>query len=412
MSRRAVVTGLGAVTPIGIGVEAYWAAARAGTNGIKPISRFDPSKYATQLAGEVDGFNARDYIDQRLIVQTDRWTWMDLATTKMALEDSGFDPKTEDPYKMSVVTASSSGGNEFGQKEIQSLWGKGPIFVGAYQSIAWFYAASSGQIAIRHGLKGASGVICAEQSGGLTALWQARKNIGRGIEVVVAGGGEAPIGPYALTCQLQNGRLSATNDPATAYQPFGVDASGYVPGEGSAMLLVEDLEHARARGVGKFYGEIAGHGATHDGYHWADLAPDGRQYARAMSLALQSAGIGPEDVDVIFADGLGTPDGDQLEAQAIHAVFGDRAGKVPVTVPKTMVGRLYAGGAALDTLTALLAMRDGVIPPTINVAQPASGLDLNLVTAAQPAQISTALIAARGFGGFNSALVVRRFDGE
>jgi minimal PKS chain-length factor (CLF/KS beta) len=175
------------------------------------------------------------------------------------------------------------------------------------------------------------------------------------------------------------------------------------------MLLVEDLEHARARGVTQFYGEIAGHGATHDGYHWADLAPDGRQYARAMSLALQSAGIGPEDVDVVFADGLGTPEGDKIEAQAIHAVFGDRAGQVPVTVPKTMVGRLYAGGAALDALTALLAMRDGVIPPTINVNEPAPGIDLNLVTEARPAQINTALIAARGFGGFNSALVVRRF---
>lgn len=408
MTRRAVVTGIGVVAPNGIGAAAYWEATRAGRSGIGRITRFDPAKYATQLAGEVDDFQARDYIDQRLIVQTDRWTWMDLATTKMALEDAGVDPKAEDPYKMSVVTASSSGGNEFGQKEIQSLWGKGPIFVGAYQSIAWFYAASSGQIAIKHGLKGASGVIVAEGAGGLDALWQARKNIRRGTEVVVAGGGEAPIGPYAITCQMQNGRLSARHDPAVAYRPFDADANGYVPGEGSAMLLVEDLEHARARGVTRIYGEIVGHGATHDGHHWGDLAPDGKQFARAMSVALASAGIGPEAVDVIFADGAGTPEGDAIEAGAIRQVFGDA--RVPVTVPKSMVGRLYAGGAALDAATALLAMRDGVIPPTINLDQPAAGADLDFVAgAARPAEINTVLINARGYGGFNSALVLRKF---
>ena len=411
MTRRAVVTGIGVVAPTGIGAEAHWEATTAGRSAIRRITRFDASRYATQLAGEVEGFKAEDFVEPRLIVQTDRWTWMDLASTKMALQDSGFDPTTADPYGMSVVTASSSGGNEFGQKEIQNLWGKGPIFVGAYQSIAWFYAASTGQISIKFGMKGPNGVIVTEGAGGLDAVWQARRTIRRGADVAVGGGSEAPIGPYALVCQMQNGRLSTRTEPATAYRPFDADANGYLPGEGGAIMLIEELEHARARGA-RIYGEIAGHGATHDGHHHSELPPDGRQFARAMSLALQSAGIRPADVDVIFADGSGTRQGDALEAEAIWTVFGDHAARVPVTVPKSMTGRLYGGGGALDTATALLAIRDGVVPPIVNLAEPAPGCDLNFVAGtAREAKVDTVLLAARGFGGFNSALVLRRYAG-
>jgi minimal PKS chain-length factor (CLF/KS beta) len=410
MTRRAVVTGIGVVAPTGVGAEAHWEATKAGRGAIRRITRFDPSQYATQLAGEVDGFKPEEFIEPRLMVQTDRWTWMDLASTKMALEDSGFDPATADPYAMSVVTASSSGGNEFGQKEIQNLWGKGPIFVGAYQSIAWFYAASTGQISIRHGMKGPNGVIVTEGAGGLDALWQARRTIRRGVDVVVGGGSEAPIGPYALVCQMSNGRLSTRTDPATAYRPFDVDANGYLPGEGGAILLVEELEHARARRA-RIYGEIAGHGATHDGHHHSELPPDARQFARAMSLAIQSAGIGLAEVDVVFADAAGTRQGDALEAEAIRTVFGDHTGRVPVTAPKSMTGRLYSGGGSLDAATALLAMRDGVVPPIVNLEQPAPGCELNFVIgAAREAKVDTVLVAARGFGGFNSALVLRRFS--
>jgi 3-oxoacyl-(acyl-carrier-protein) synthase len=411
MTRRAVVTGIGVVAPTGIGAEAHWNAVKAGRSGIRRITRFDPSRYATQLAGEVDGFEAEEFIEQRLIVQTDRWTWMDLAATKLALDDAGFDPASTDPYGMSVVTASASGGNEFGQREIQNLWGKGPLFVGAYQSIAWFYAASTGQISIRHGMKGPNGVVVAEAAGGLDALWEGRRTIRRGAEVVVNGGSDAPITPYALVCQMQSGRLSARTDPATAYRPFDADATGNVPGEGGAILLLEELEHALTRGA-HIYGEIAGHGATHDGHHPSDFPPDARQLARAMSLALDSAGVEPGEVDVVFADAVGTPQGDALEAEAIRTVFGERAATVPVTAPQTMTGRLAAGGGPLDAATALLAMRDGLIPPLVGVTEPAPGHGLNVVTGeARPARIETALIAARGYGGFNSALVLRRYSG-
>jgi len=242
MSRRAVITGIGVVAPNGVGTETYWSATRNGKNAVRRITSFDPSPYPTQLAGEVQGFKPEDHIDGRLIVQTDRWTWLALAAADMALKDAALDPRKAEPYHMSVITASSSGGNEFGQKEIGNLWGKGVLFVGAYQSIAWFYAATTGQIAIKWGMKGPCGVVLSEGAGGLEALAHSWRNIRRGVDVVVSGGTEAPLCPYALVCQLQNGLMSREKDPALAYRPFDAKANGYVPGEGGAILIVEEFE--------------------------------------------------------------------------------------------------------------------------------------------------------------------------
>jgi minimal PKS chain-length factor (CLF/KS beta) len=407
-SRRALITGVGVVAPNGIGTEAWWQATTSGSSGIAKIDRFEPSKYATQLAGQVDGFSAGDWIERRLQVQTDRWTHMALAATQMALEDAKFEPSRFDPMSTSAITASSSGGNEFGQKEIQALWGRGPRFVGAYQSIAWFYAATTGQISIKHGLKGPCGVVIAEGAGGLEALAHSRRTIRRGVDTVVSGGLEAPIGPYALTCQLGNGYMSRAADPEDAYRPFDKRANGYVPGEGGAILIVESADRAQQRGAPQVYAEIAGYGASNDAYHWGRPAPDGVQFARAMTVALADAGVSADDVDAVFADAFGVPEYDAAEVTAIKKALGKRAGEVPVTAPKTMVGRLYAGGASLDVAAAVLAMRNGVIPPTINLDQPADGADLEFVTAAREAQLQTVLVLARGYGGFNAALVLRR----
>ena len=257
----------------------------------------------------------------------------------------------------------------------------------------------------------ASGVVLAEGAGGLEALAHARRAIRRGIETVVSGGLEAPIGPYALACQLRNGRLSLAEKPEDAYRPFDARANGYVMGEGGAIILAENLARARERGA-PLYGELAGYGATNDAYHYGKPAPDGRQFLRAMKLALDDAGVGPEDVDAVFADAAGLPEDDAIEVAAIREVLGKRAAEVPVTAPKSMVGRLYAGGASLDVAAALLAMRDGVIPPTVNLDEPADGSDLDFVTgSAREAKVDTVLINARGYGGFNAALVLRRVDG-
>jgi minimal PKS chain-length factor (CLF/KS beta) len=409
-SRRAVITGVGVVAPNGVGTDSWWRATTAGTSGIGTIKRFDASKYGSQLAGEVDDFNVDDWIDRRLQVQTDRWTHMALAATQMALEDADFDPSQFDEMSTSAITASSSGGNEFGQKEIQALWGKGPKFVGAYQSIAWFYAATTGQISIKHRLKGPCGVVIAEGAGGLEALAHSRRTIRRGVDSVVSGGLEAPIGPYALTCQLGNGYLSRASDPKDAYRPFDSRANGYVPGEGGAILIVESTDRAEQRGAPRVYAQIAGYGATNDAYHWGRPAPDGVQLARAITVALQDAAATADDVDAVFADAFGVPEYDAAEVTAIKKALGKCADVVPVTAPKTMVGRLYAGGASLDVAAAVLAMRDGVIPPTINIDEPAEGCELEFVTERRDAQLDTVLVVARGYGGFNGALVLRRVE--
>jgi minimal PKS chain-length factor (CLF/KS beta) len=398
------------VAPNGVGTAAWWDATKAGKSGISKISRFDPTKYPTQLAGQVEEFDPDDWIERRLQVQTDRWTHMALAATQMAFEDAKFDPAEFDEWSTGAITASSSGGNEFGQKEIQALWAKGPKFVGAYQSIAWFYAATTGQISIKHGLKGPCGVVIAEGAGGLEALQHARRTIRRGVDAVVSGGLEAPIGPYALTCQIGNGYLSTAAEAADAYRPFDAGANGYVPGEGGAILLVEDGDTAAQRPAPHVYAELAGYGATNDAHHWGRPAPDGRQLARAISLAIADAGVAADDIDVVFADAFGVPEFDAIEVAALKSALGKRAGDVPVTAPKTMVGRQYAGGASLDVAAAALAMRDGVIPPTVNLDDPAAGFDLDFVTAAREAQLSSALVVARGYGGFNAALVLRRVE--
>lgn len=398
---RAVVTGIGVVAPNGLGTEAYWSATLDGKSGIDGISRFDASGYPVRVAGLARDYVAGDSVPARLIPQTDHWTHMALTATAMALDDAGVDPAAEPEYDMAVVTASSSGGTEFGQREIERLWSRGPGFVGVYQSIAWFYAATTGQVSIRHGMRGACGVIASEQAGGIDAIAHARRVLRDDASLVVTGGTDASLCPYGLVAQMTNGRLSSEDDPATAYRPFAPDASGYVPGEGGAMLIVERGQRVPAERHA--YGEVVGYGATFD-------PPPGSgrpsTLRRAITAALADAGVTADEVDVVFADAAGVPELDRAEADALRDVFG--AEGVAVTAPKTMTGRLYAGGASLDVATALLAIRDDVIPPTVGVGELAPGSDLDLVRATPREQrVDTALVVARGYGGFNAAMVVR-----
>ncbi|MEV6603570.1 ketosynthase chain-length factor [Kutzneria sp. NPDC051319] len=397
----AVVTGIGVLAPTGVGVEDYWSAALDGRTGIGPVTRFDASGYPARLAGEVTGFEAGEHLSKRLLPQTDRMTRMALVASDWALADAGVDPRERTDFDMGVVTASSSGGFEFGQRELAKLWSHGPDHVSAYQSFAWFYAVNTGQISIRHGMRGRNGVLVTEQAGGLDAVGQARRQIRDGVGLVVSGGVDGSLCPWGWVAQLSNTRLSHHDDPRRAYLPFDADASGYVPGEGGAILVIENGEQARSRGVG--YGEIAGYASTFDAGPGADGEPGLR---RALTLALADAGIDSSEVDVVFADGAGVPELDLAEARAINDVFG--RGGVPVTVPKTATGRLYSGGAALDLAAALLTIRHGVIPPTVNVSGPAPGYDLDLVTgAARRLSVRTAVVLARGYGGFNAAMVLR-----
>ncbi|MFC5667310.1 beta-ketoacyl synthase N-terminal-like domain-containing protein [Kitasatospora misakiensis] len=406
-TRRAVITGVGVVAPSGIGSEAHWKTVLGGESAIGPITLFDAGQYETTLAGEVPEFDVSQYVERRLQVQTDRWTHLAYAAAELAFGEAELDPSTVEPYKMSVALASSSGGNQFGQRELQRLWQPDTSrTVGAYQSIAWFYAATVGQLAIKHQAKGPSSVLVSEGAGGLDSLAHAARLVRRGADVVLAGGTEAPLGPYALACQQRSGRLYTGTDPAAAYLPFDERAAGYVPGEGGVVFVVEDLDHALARGA-RIRAEIAGWAATQDAVAASRTSSGSvRQYARALGTAVERAGLTPGDVDLTFPDAVGLPGYDRTEVEALRAVFGD-AGPAAVTTQKPLTGRLYQGGSALDAATAVLAMDYGLIPPTAGPERPADGCELAFVREERATEVRTALIGARGFDGFNSAVLLR-----
>ncbi|MEV1051124.1 ketosynthase chain-length factor [Streptomyces sp. NPDC049887] len=404
MTPTAVITGMGVLAPTGLGAAAHWSSTLAGRAAIGPISSFDPDRYPSRLAGEIADFDPKAHgIPNRLLPQTDHMTRLALVAAEWAVKDAGVEPGDLTEYGIGVVTASSAGGFAFGHRELHNLWSKGPEHVSAYQSFAWFYAVNTGQISIRHGLRGPGGVVVTEQAGGLDAVAKARRQLHDDVRMVIAGGVDGSPSPWGWVAQLAGGRISTVDDPERAYLPFDADASGHVPGEGGALFVLESPESARARGVRSWYGEIAGYASTFD-----PPPATGRpsNLRRAVELALVDAGLEPGGIDVVFADAAGIPELDRAEADAVREVFGPNG--VPVTAPKTMTGRLGAGGAALDLATAVLSIRDGVIPPTANVRRPVPDYGIDLVLGRRDVPVSAALVLARGHGGFNAAAVVTR----
>ncbi|MFE2261965.1 beta-ketoacyl synthase N-terminal-like domain-containing protein [Streptomyces griseosporeus] len=404
--RRAAVTGIGVVAPNGTSTESFWKSTQEGLSVLDRITREGCGHLPLRVAGEVRGFAADTAVEERILVQTDRFTHYALAAADAALEDArlGRADTDQDPFSVGVVTAAGSGGGEFGQRELEQLWGKGSRYVGPYQSIAWFYAASTGQISIRRGYKGPCSVVAADEAGGLDALAHAARAVKRGTDVLVAGATEAPLAPYSMVCQLGYEELSTEADPDRAYRPFTDAACGFVPAEGGGMLVVEDEGAARARGA-RVRAVIAGHAATFTG---ASRWEESRQgLARAIAGALQDAGCAPGEVDAVFADALGVPAADRAEALAIADALGAHGARIPVTAPKTGIGRGFCAASVLDTAAAVLAMEHGLIPPTPNVFDVSHDLDLVTVRA-RPAELRTVLVLSRGLMGSNSALVLRR----
>ncbi|WP_069764406.1 ketosynthase chain-length factor [Streptomyces sp. LUP47B] len=405
---RTVVTGIGALAANGFGTQDYWAATREGRHGIGELSRFDVRKYPATLAGEIRGFDAADHLPDRLLPQTDVSTRYALVAAGWALEDAKVDPAGLVDYDMGVVTANALGGFEFTHREFHKLWTEGPQTVSVYESFAWFYAVNAGQISIRHGMRGPSSALVTEQAGGLDAIGHARRTVRRGTPLVVAGGVDSALDPWGWASQIAGGRLSTGTDPGRAYLPFDRDADGYVPGEGGALLVLEDAEAALDRGAPDILGEIAGYASGFDPAPGSGRPPALR---RTIEAALADAGVTAGQVDVVFADAVGVPELDRAEAAALGEVFG--AGAVPVTAPKAASGRTYAGGGSLDVATALLSIRDGVIPPTAGTREVPAEYGIDLVRdRAREADVRTALVVARGLWGFNSAVVVRAWDAD
>ncbi|MFF6870022.1 ketosynthase chain-length factor [Streptomyces sp. NPDC007910] len=405
--KRAVVTGVGVIAPNGLSADTYWKSVQEGIGVLDRITREGCEHLPLKVAGEVRSFDASALIEERFLVQTDRFSHYAMAAASLALDDAGLGRDAPgDPYSIGVVTAAGSGGGEFGQRELQKLWGQGSKFVGPYQSIAWFYAASTGQISIRSGFKGPCGVVASDEAGGLDALAHAARAVRRGTGAMVVGAAEAPLAPYSMVCQLGYPELSTVEEPDRAYRPFTAGACGFVPAEGGAVLVVEDEDRARDRGTA-VRAVVAGHGATFTGAsRWAESREG---LARAIRVALDEADCAPEEIDVVFADALGVPEADRAEVLALADALGAHAARVPVTAPKTGIGRAYCGAPVLDVAAAVLAMEHGLVPPTPNVFDICHDIDL-VVSRARPAELRTALVLSRGLMGSNAALVVRRGD--
>ncbi len=402
--RRAVVTGIGVLAPGGVGIDDFWKSTRSGASVLGPVTREGCTRLPLRIAGEVHGFDVEAAVEGRYLVQTDRFTHYAIAAADLALEDARLDLGDAAPFTVGVVTAAGSGGGEFGQRELQNLWGQGPRFVGPYQSIAWFYAASTGQISIRGGFKGPCAVVAGDEAGGLDALAHAARTIRRGTDTVVVGATEAPLAPYSMVCQLGYRELSLSVDPERAYLPFTADACGFAPAEGGAMFVVEDETSARRRGA-RIRAVLAGHGATFTGASRWDESRYG--LAHAIRGALAEAQCAPDEIDVVFADAIGVPEADRAEVRALADALGEHAAHVPVTAPKAGTGRAYCGAPMLDTAAAVLAMEQGLVPPTPNVTDVCH--DIDLVTGfARSAELRTALVLSRGLMGSNAALVLRR----
>jgi minimal PKS chain-length factor (CLF/KS beta) len=408
MPEAAVITGIGVVTPAGIGVSDFWEGMVSGKSFISAITSFDTSHFTSKVAGIVENFEPTAFLDPRIIIQTDRWTQFDLVCAQQAIADAGLQIRDEGPTKVGAVFAAGTGGNEYGQQQLHICGAQGPKHVSVYLSIAWFYAASIGQVSIQNKIRGYGRNICAEAAGGPIALGHAAKTIEQGIcDAVVVGGCEAPLAPYTFASHQASGLMSPENG-LYPYRPFDATRSGPVAGEGGAGFCVESREHAQKRDA-HVYAEIAGWGQSFDGILTREPASDGKAYARAITQALQMAHLDPSEIDWIICDGLGTQDGDISEVKALQSVFGANLPNIPASAPKSMLGRLFNGGSTVDVACALLGLQTDTILPTIGFTQADINCPLDCVpNQARSKHMRNVLVGARGFGGFNSAIILKR----
>lgn len=409
-----VVTGIGAATPAGIGLDALWASVDAAKACITAIDRFDATSYVCSVAGQTD-FTAEDHLPPRFIKRTDRFTHLAVVTARQALADArvalGVDVE---PERAGVMVGNVLGGWEFAERELRKLWVEGVRAVSPYQATAWFPAAPQGNICIDLGIKGPARTFIADRASGAYAIVRGAQALQRGqVDVVLAGGVEAPLSPYGWLCLETSGLMAksrADQQPQALYRPFDAGHGGTVFGEGSLFLVLERYESARRRRV-EIYGEIAGWGLTTDGYMpYYTVEPTGRVLARAMRVAADQSGVAPAEVGAIFAHGSGIPVEDVTEGYAIREVFGDGADHIPVTAPKAGFGHLLGAAAPVDVALALCAMRLGRVPATVNLDRPAPGLDLDFVQGKSRSIGSWehSLVVSRGLGGVNACLMLRR----
>ena len=412
-SRRVVITGLGVITPVGNDLETFWSNLKNGVSGIRKVQAFDTTGYDCQIAGEVCNFEPRNFFkNPKDIRRTDRFAQLAMAAAKMSMQDSGIDLVRLNRDRFGVLISSGIGGLKTLEEQFSTLMNKGPQRVSAFTIPMLISNMASGVISMEFGLRGPNMCIvtaCATSNNAIGESWRMIKF--GDADIFLAGGSEASIVELGLAGFSAMKALSRRNDePERASRPFDRDRDGFVMSEGAGIAVVEELEHAKARGA-KIYCELAGYGLSADAYHMTAPPEDGEGAARAMKMALDHARISPNEIDYINAHATSTGLGDISETRAIKAVFGEQANKIPISSTKSMTGHLLGGAGAVETAVCALSIRDGVIPPTINLENPDPLCDLDYTpNKAKEKKVRVAMNNSFGFGGHNATVVAMAFE--
>lgn len=410
--KRVVITGVGAVSPVGIGKEEVWKNIKAGVCGIDRITRFDPEEFACQIAAEVKDFNAADYMDKKEAKRMDLFVQYAVAGAKLAIEDAKLDMDKEDPNRVGVFIGSGIGGIITLCEQHERLLNRGPGKVSPFMIPMMISNMAVGQVGIQFNCKGVNLTTVSACASGTDAIGQAMLAVRRGdAEVILCGGTEATINPLALAGFSSMKALSTRNDtPKAACSPFDANRDGFVMGEGSGILVIEELEHAKARGA-HIIAELIGYGSTNDAYHMTAPAPDGEGGARCMAAALKDAGIKAEDVQYINAHGTSTPYNDKFETAAIKTVFGEHAYQLAVSSTKSMTGHMLGAAGGIEGMLTALAVEEGFLPPTVNYVTPDPECDLDyVVNEGRTCEINCAVSNSLGFGGHNASIVLKKYE--
>jgi 3-oxoacyl-[acyl-carrier-protein] synthase II len=409
--KRVVITGLGAVTPLGLNVRDSWEAAIAGKVGIGPITQFDASTYPVQIAGEVKDFDPSAYIEAKEIKKMDRFIHLAMAASIMAAEDAGLKVTPENAERVGVIIGSGIGGLNSIEHYHRALLEKGPRRVSPFFIPMVCINLASGNVSIRLGAKGPNSAIVSACATGSHSIGEAFKIIQRGAaDVMIAGGAESVICPLAVAGFAAMKALSTRNDePGKSSRPFDVDRDGFVMGEGTGILVLEGLESALARNA-RIYAEISGYGMSGDAFHISSPAPEGEGAGRCMAMALKDASIAPEKIDYINAHGTSTKYGDELETMAIKKVFGEHAYKLCVSSTKSMTGHLLGAAGGVEAIFNILSIVNGIVPPTVNLDNPDPECDLDYVPhKARQRDVEYAMSNSFGFGGTNACLIFNKY---
>ena len=411
MKTRVVITGMGAITPIGNDVESFWQGLKDKKVGIAPITYFDTTDYKCKLAAEVKGFNARDYMDPKAARRMEAFSQFAVAASKEALEHSGIDMEKEDPYRVGVCVGSGIGSLQAMEKDVQKLLEKGPSRVNPLLVPLMISNMAAGNVAIQFGLKGKCFNVVTACATGTHSIGEAFRSIQYGeADVMVAGGAEASITPIGIAGFTSLTALNTTDDPARASIPFDEDRNGFVMGEGAGVVVLESLEHAKARGA-NILAEIVGYGATCDAFHITSPAEDGSGAARAMENAIKDAGLKPEDIDYVNAHGTSTHHNDLFETKAIKLALGEHAKKVKINSTKSMIGHLLGAAGGVEFITCVKSIEDGYVHATVGLEKPGEGCDLDYTQGDGVAMdVNVAISNSLGFGGHNASLIVRKFS--